>query len=317
MLSFSLVVSFCSRQFTSAATRQQRSFPCHRWPSSQLYTASTTTRLYNNDNKNSESNSFWKSRQGGWRPDISDVERISWGKPAKRKGTGSRGVPHRLNQEERFLYDQARQKGFLEVAGSAWRSQRREAPLLNTYRSLCDARGKVCIVLHKSNTGVEDEVVMDLSPLRFPKDFKRIENILQNNDVAVSSNDDDESGSSSMEIQQLLKPYAEHELNTVRSNDDDEKSSWMATETVESSKENREVDEDKAEEEEDWENRPIYQLPPYYVSWGRLPRSNAKTLSKLLSVEFQVPDPQAAKKSRKSKGIKAGKSRRSGGYGIG
>ena len=34
-----------------------------------------------------------------WRPTIDDVDRISWGRPAKRKGTGSRGVPHRLNDE--------------------------------------------------------------------------------------------------------------------------------------------------------------------------------------------------------------------------
>ena len=78
---------------------------------------------------------FWEANMNGFRPTINDVERISWGKPAKKKGTGSRGVPHRLNDEERTLFDQARKKGFLEIAGSGWRSQRREAPLLNTYRS--------------------------------------------------------------------------------------------------------------------------------------------------------------------------------------
>ena len=83
----------------------------------------------------------WKSRTKCWRPTVQDVENISWGKPAKKKGTGSRGVPHRLNHdEERKLFDQARKKGFLEVTGSGWRSQRRDAPLLNSYRSLCDAR---------------------------------------------------------------------------------------------------------------------------------------------------------------------------------
>jgi len=44
-----------------------------------------------------------------------DVDRISWGKPAKKKSTGSRGVPHRLNEEERNLYDMARRKGFVEI----------------------------------------------------------------------------------------------------------------------------------------------------------------------------------------------------------
>ena len=53
-----------------------------------------------------------------WRPTADDVDRISWGKPAKKKMTGSRGVPHRLNDEERRLYDFARRKGFVEIGGS-------------------------------------------------------------------------------------------------------------------------------------------------------------------------------------------------------
>ena len=38
------------------------------------------------------------------RPDISDVERISRGEGAKRRGTGSREVPHRLNEAERLAW---------------------------------------------------------------------------------------------------------------------------------------------------------------------------------------------------------------------
>eukprot|EP00961_Rhodomonas_salina_P241896 3267749-Rhodomonas_salina.4 len=76
-----------------------------------------------------------EARKGDcWRPTADDVDRISWGKPAKKKMTGSRGVPHRLNQvqspaslflrgsmhgpeqlpggqDERMLYDMARRKG--------------------------------------------------------------------------------------------------------------------------------------------------------------------------------------------------------------
>jgi hypothetical protein len=77
------------------------------------------------------SGELWVANMDCWRPTINDVERISWGKPAKNKGTGSRGVPHRLNDEERFLFDQARRKGFLEINASGWRKQRRDAPLLN------------------------------------------------------------------------------------------------------------------------------------------------------------------------------------------
>ena len=59
-----------------------------------------------------------------WRPTMDDVDRISWGRNAKKKGTGSRGVPHRLNDDERSLYDIARRKGFVEIGGSGWRRQR-------------------------------------------------------------------------------------------------------------------------------------------------------------------------------------------------
>jgi hypothetical protein len=102
------------------------------------------------------------------------ARRISWGKPAKKKMTGSRGVPHRLNDEERMLYDMAHRKGFLEVGGSGWRKQRRGAPMLNTYRSSADARAAPLVVLHKSKSGEEDEVVLDLSPLRTPQHFADI-----------------------------------------------------------------------------------------------------------------------------------------------
>ena len=102
-----------------------------------------------------------------WRPTADDVDRISWGKPAKKKMTGSRGVPHRLNDEERRLYDFARRKGFVEIGGSGWRKQRRGAPLVNTYRNWCDARAVPAVYLFKAKEGV-DEVVLDISPLRHP-----------------------------------------------------------------------------------------------------------------------------------------------------
>lgn len=39
------------------------------------------------------------------RPTLDDVERISRGQAAKRRGTGSRGVAHRLNEAERVEWD--------------------------------------------------------------------------------------------------------------------------------------------------------------------------------------------------------------------
>lgn len=90
-----------------------------------------------------------------------DVDRISWGKPAKQRGTGSRGVPHRLNQAERQLFDIAKAKGYVEIAGSGWRTTRRDAPLVNTWRLWCDAIARPAIFVHKPTA-----IVLDLSPLR-------------------------------------------------------------------------------------------------------------------------------------------------------
>lgn len=108
-----------------------------------------------------------------WRPSVDDVERISWGKPAKKKGVGSRGVPHRLNNDERLKFDLALQRGFVEIDGSGWRSQRRDSPLSNTYRSYCDAKAQPVIALHKDSEGI-DNILVDLSPLRTPEDFASI-----------------------------------------------------------------------------------------------------------------------------------------------
>jgi hypothetical protein len=100
------------------------------------------------------------------RPSKDDVDRISWGKPSKKKGVGSRGTPHRLNEAERAEYDRAKSRGYVETAGSAWRKERRDAPLLNTWRNWCDAVAAPAISVQKG-TDI-DLVVVDLSPLRRP-----------------------------------------------------------------------------------------------------------------------------------------------------
>ena len=105
-----------------------------------------------------------------WRPTLDDVERISWGKAAKQRGTGSRGVPHRLNSEERVAFDLARQKGYVELLGSGWRAERADAPLVNLYRNWCDARAVPAVYVFKSREAT-DLVELDLSPLRTPADF--------------------------------------------------------------------------------------------------------------------------------------------------
>lgn len=222
----------------------------------------------------------WSSREKCWRPTISDVERISWGKPAKKKGTGSRGVPHRLNhEEERYLFDQARRKGFLEVPGSGWRSQRRDAPLVNTYRSLCDARGQVCIILHKSNTGMDDEIVLDLSPLRLPDTYARLEKEV-------------------LFFAVLPSTYTSSQDETMNG--------------IESNVFEDELDIDPSDDP--WNSRPIYQLPTHCISW-QLDRAKAKDLCKKLATEFKTIEENVSKSIKPN--VKPGKSRRHGGYGIG
>ncbi|CAB9510271.1 expressed unknown protein [Seminavis robusta] len=220
-----------------------------------------------------------RSSREVWRPNKQDVERISWGKPAKKKGTGSRGVPHRINRDERFLFDQARTKGFLEVAGSAWRSQRRDAPLLNTYRSWCDACAKPSIVLHKSSTGVDDAVVVDISTLRLElaSEFQAVA------DACMQQ----QSGGS------IRNQGGVHEVNDEELKDTETQSS------------------------DAWETRPIYQLPPYCIVWDSLQRSDAKVLAKTLAMFCRTADKGREKKSKKPVGVKPGKGRRHGGYGIG
>jgi len=209
--------------------------------------------------------------------------------PAKKKKTGSRGVPHRLNEDERRSFDQARRQGFLQVTGSSWRSQRRDAPLLNTYRSLMDARGRPAIVLYKlspnSSGGVDngDRLVVDLSPLRFPDEFESVERGLR------------ERISTEFGVESQMSESAEED-STSEMDDDIEI-----------------LGNDR--NEDDWETRPIYQISPYVLSW-EVSRHQGKQVGKFLGLLFDNVEEKATK-SKKPKGVRPGKGRRHGGYGIG
>ena len=67
-----------------------------------------------------------------------------------RPGLADLDVYPEVNNGRHFvLFDLARTKGFVEIGGSGWRKQRSDSPLVNTYRSWCDARGVCAIFLHK------------------------------------------------------------------------------------------------------------------------------------------------------------------------
>mmetsp|Transcript_24030 Transcript_24030/g.78177 ORF Transcript_24030/g.78177 Transcript_24030/m.78177 type:complete len:299 (-) Transcript_24030:898-1794(-) len=247
----------------SLVPRTARSIPM----SSRTFRVATWLRM-SDDEDHVETSQFdisdvkekFKAEMDCWRPDIDDVDRISWGKPAKKKTTGSRGVPHRLNEDERILYDMARRKGFIEVAGSGWRKQRRGAPLANTYRNWCDARAIPVISLYKDKTGY-DEVVLDLSPLRVPDHFLDIATFCANSLPGAKMEaleEDEETGTYG--IPEDKADLVEEREKFLREN---LKSAYA--------------------------NDPIYRLPMYVVSWI-VQRNEAKELAKKLAGAFETAE---------------------------
>jgi len=103
-----------------------------------------------------------------WRPSLDDVERISYGKRANKRGTGSYNICHRLNQEDRQLYNQAKSNKYLITKGTAYRRRRKGSPVVNTYRQRCDALDQVCIIIEK-HSGF-DKIKIDISTLRLQDD---------------------------------------------------------------------------------------------------------------------------------------------------
>lgn len=101
------------------------------------------------------------------RPTLDDVERISRGQAAKRRGTGSRQVPHRLNAEEAKAFQIAKKRRYVVVRGSGVRRERRGSPLVNTFRQYCDHFGWPCVIVEQG-TGSDnpDVVAIDTSPTR-------------------------------------------------------------------------------------------------------------------------------------------------------
>mmetsp|Transcript_6772 Transcript_6772/g.9885 ORF Transcript_6772/g.9885 Transcript_6772/m.9885 type:complete len:222 (+) Transcript_6772:66-731(+) len=114
-----------------------------------------------------------------FRPNLDDVERLSFGKGAKKqRGTGSRYVCHRLNNEERKLYERAKQAGYLTVRGTGYRKERKGSPVCNTYRQRCDALEELCIIIEKRTE--QDTVVIDFSTLRVRDDNQFLSLLLEN-----------------------------------------------------------------------------------------------------------------------------------------
>ena len=108
------------------------------------------------------------ARTASIRPTLDDVERLARGDATKRRGVGSRRVPHRLNADERQSYELALRKGFALVDGTGHRRHKdaKGAPLLNILRQRADALAQPLIWVERHRSGEWWYTCVDYSPVR-------------------------------------------------------------------------------------------------------------------------------------------------------
>eukprot|EP00522_Entomoneis_paludosa_P015657 CAMPEP_0172451628 /NCGR_PEP_ID=MMETSP1065-20121228/9594_1 /TAXON_ID=265537 /ORGANISM="Amphiprora paludosa, Strain CCMP125" /LENGTH=456 /DNA_ID=CAMNT_0013203591 /DNA_START=1 /DNA_END=1371 /DNA_ORIENTATION=- len=241
-----------------------------------------------------------------------DVERLSRGQPAKKKGYGSRSVPHRLNDLERQEMTRAQTKGFVTVVGGGNRRTRKGSPLKNIHRQWCDARGKPQIVLYKTTTGSEqgplDMVEVDLAPVRLLgsiTDLDELQVALAEYKRAVETAATKAGMSQSMNVEQEMSDSVELEEEEEESEVSDLLDDMIHLDATQLQK-----------LQESWATKPIWKLPPMYavnaVFWGQ--RSQAKVMAKELAVLWDLPeesrvptdDDTRNSSSRRSAGAKRG-----------
>jgi hypothetical protein len=112
-----------------------------------------------------------------FRANLDDVENLSYGRGAKKqRGTGSRFTCHRLNRDERRIFDQAKRDGFLIVRGTGYRKNRKGSPVANTFRQRCDALATLCVLIERRSS--HDRIAIDVSTLRVPDDSTAVSFLL-------------------------------------------------------------------------------------------------------------------------------------------
>lgn len=210
-----------------------------------------------------------------------DVERLSRGQPAKKKGSGSRNVPHRLNDVERQELNRAAKRGYVTLNGTGYRRNRKGSPLANIHRQWCDARERPQIILCKASGGRSlDNVIVDLSPLR-------LQGLLDDPDAVadfmVRWKTDIFTAASSAGMK-LRTDYVEG--NTIDSAAEEE--------------EGKDVDDDKDDVESveyvstlgasAWATQPIWKLPVVSVGVFEGDRPHAKAMVKELAELWDIPE---------------------------
>jgi hypothetical protein len=224
-----------------------------------------------------------------------DVERLSRGQPSKRKGYGSRSVPHRLNDDERQELDRAARKGYLTLIGGGNRRTRKGSPLKNIHRQWCDARDCPQILLYKAVGGKAiDEVVIDLSPLRLHGLFdtpELVEDFLIRWKAEILS--------TAYETDMKLLDKTSSTLNT--NDDDDECEVASVDDDDNESNSDRDCVEEvqipttytitlQALDQQAWATNPIWQLPVVSLGLFQGERSKAKTMASKLAKLWNIPE---------------------------
>lgn len=112
------------------------------------------------------------------RPSLDDVERISHGQPALKRGVGNRNIPHRINENERKEFEQAKIRKFLLINGTGYRKERKGSPLVNSYLNFCDSLAIPSVTVFKGlgQDKLHNLVVMNLTPLRQLHNHQEIAN---------------------------------------------------------------------------------------------------------------------------------------------
>lgn len=232
-----------------------------------------------------------------------DVDRLSRGQPSKRKGYGSRGVPHRLNESERAEMDRAAKKGFLVVDGSGIRRARKGSPLVNIHRQWCDARAKPQIVVSKAaavhDGDVVDQVICDLSPLRLNGLFDDPD-LVAGYLVKWKTDIFTAASNAGLVLQEDDDGYDDEEEDHGEGSPDFAAGDF----------DDNVITFDSQQLQEAWATQPIWKLPVVSVGVFEGHRSKAKTMAKELAILWEVPEETKGSadgpKSRRKAGAKKG-----------
>jgi hypothetical protein len=239
-----------------------------------------------------------------------DVERLSRGQPAKNRGYGSRNVPHRLNDEERQEMDRACRKGYITVAGTGYRRERKGSPLINIHRQWCDAREKPQVVLCKASSSgspsaaLLDDVIVDLSPLRihgFVEDVAKVEDLLGKWKAQILT----VAERTGMELREVnVQDTTTTPLNQMERFDENDNNVVVDVDNVR-------TDYTTIVNVEAWATQPIWRLPVVSMGVFEGERSKAKAMAGELAKLLEIPDShmegaRSGPQNRKSAGARNG-----------